>query len=118
MVTREYIPEAGNIVWLDFGPSQGHEQQGVRPGIVVSNSSFNIKTGISLVCPITKQDKGYIFTVTLKKGLKTSGVILVNHIKSIDWRTRKVQFIEKTEQQTLEDVQSLIKAILSGEHAS
>ena len=41
MVKKEYIPERGDIVWLNFNPQTGHEQKGKRPGLVISNETFN-----------------------------------------------------------------------------
>jgi mRNA interferase MazF len=94
MVMIKYIPERGDIVWLDFTPQTGHEQQGKRPAIVLSPQAYNKKTGLALFCPITSKQKGYPFEVEINTG-KINGVVLSDQIKSLDWQQRGVDFIEK-----------------------
>ena len=90
MVKRKgFIPDRGQIVWIDFDPQSGHEQSGRRPALVVSPADYNEKVGLSLLCPITSQVKGYPFEVEIPKGLGVSGVILSDQVKSLDWRARK-----------------------------
>ena len=89
----KYIPKRGDAVWLNFNPQAGHEQAGRRPAVVLSPEAYNAKTGLALFCPITNQVKGYPFEVTLPAGLKVSGVILSDQVKSLDWRARNVALI-------------------------
>jgi mRNA interferase MazF len=89
-----YTPERGDLVWLNFTPQQGNEQRGVRPAVVISPMKYNKKTGLAICCPITSTAKGYPFEVKIT-GKKISGVILSDHIKSLDWKIRKAKFIEK-----------------------
>jgi mRNA interferase MazF len=89
-----YIPNRGDIVWLNFSPHKGHEQKGKRPAIVISPKAYNQKTSLALCCPITSNVKDYPFEVDLK-GKKVSGVILADHLKNLDWKARKIKFIEK-----------------------
>lgn len=90
-----YVPEQGDIVWLDFNPQKGHEQSGVRPALVLSPSLYNKKTGLAIFCPLTTQIKGYPFEVLLPPGLKATGAILVDHVKNLDWRSRQARFCDK-----------------------
>jgi mRNA interferase MazF len=86
MVTFQ-APEFGDIIWLDFSPSIGHEQSGHRPALVLSQNSYNQKIGMCLACPITSKIKGYPFEVKLNtKSFK--GVALSDQIRSIDWQSR------------------------------
>jgi mRNA interferase MazF len=94
MSNPEYIPERGDIVWLDFNPQAGHEQKGRRPAIILSPKSYNKITHLALVCPITTQIKNYPFEVLLPKQHKTKGVIISDQLKSLDWYSRNVEFIE------------------------
>lgn len=103
MVRRIYVPERGDIVWLDFGPTKGHEQSGRRPALVISPRSYNGKTHLALVCPITLQAKGYNFEVPIA-GKNISGVVLADHIRNIDWEYRRVEFIGKASGQVSIDV--------------
>ena len=86
-MSRRYIPDAGDIVWLQFNPQAGHEQAGHRPALVVSPSSYNDKTGLMLCCPMTTQVKGYPFEVLIVS--ERPGAVLADQIKSLDWVARK-----------------------------
>jgi len=87
-----YIPKQGDIVWIDFTPKAGREQGGSRPALVISRSRSNRRIGLAVVCPITKQIKGYPFEVPIPEGLAVSGVVLVDQVKSLDWQARAVEF--------------------------
>jgi mRNA interferase MazF len=50
-----FVPEAGNIVRLEFSPQAGQEQAGHRPALVLSHSAYNSKTGTMVCCPMTTQ---------------------------------------------------------------
>lgn len=93
MVKKMYVPNRGDVVWLDFDPQAGHEQKGRRPAFVLSSESYNRIVGLGLFCPITNQEKGYPFEVSIPADYAISGVILSDHIKSLDWRARKATFI-------------------------
>ncbi len=82
-----YIPDAGDIVWLDFDPQVGHEQAGHRPALVLSPASYNDKAGLMVCCPMTTQIKGYPFEVVIAG--KTPCAVLSDQIKSLDWRKRR-----------------------------
>lgn len=87
------IPKRGDAVIIDFDPQRGSEQAGRRPALVLSPSNYNDKVGLALVCPITRQIKGYPFEVDIPSGLPVEGVILADHIKSFDWRARKAKVV-------------------------
>ena len=105
MVESSYIPEKGDLVWLNFTPQSGHEQAGKRPAIVLSASAYNEKTSLMIACPITSIKKGYPFEVNIK-GKKIEGVVLTDQVKNLDWRARKTTFIEKAPGSTLHSVQN------------
>lgn len=63
MSGRSYVPDRGDIVWLQFNPQAGHEQAGHRPALVLSPASYNRRSGLMLCCPMTSQRKGYPFEV-------------------------------------------------------
>jgi len=91
---------------------QGREQQGYRPVLVVSPFKYNRMASMVLVCPVTTRKIGLSFEVSLTEGMKTSGVILTDQIKSLDWRARKILFVEKVEQDLIEEVQAKIEALI------
>ncbi|KYC36574.1 cell division protein [Scytonema hofmannii PCC 7110] len=91
---------------------QGREQQGYRPGLVLSPFQYNKMSSMVLACPITSHKKGLSFEVALMDGMKTKGVILTDQVKSLDWKARKVVFVEKVEQDLMEEVQARIETLI------
>jgi len=107
----KYIPEAGDIVALTFDPQSGHEQKGRRPALIVSNKTFNKHLGLVFACPITNSKKDFPFH--LKVGSKQlTGYIMTEQLKSIDYKARKIKFIEKATKETLEEVLAIIGSIV------
>jgi mRNA interferase MazF len=104
--------DRGHIVYLDFDPQVGHEQAGRRPGIVLSPKLFNQSTGFAVLCPITRQKKGYPFEVVLPAGLAVEGVILTDQVKSLDWRARRIQIQGKAPNQIVNDCLDKIHTFL------
>ena len=104
MVNKKYIPDRSDIVWLNFHPGSGHEQQGKRPAIVISPKKYNEKVGLGLFCPITSKIKSYPFEVRIKNE-KIDGVVLADQIKSLDWKKRGIEFITK---ETTEKINEII----------
>ncbi len=98
----DYCPNRGDVVWLDFDPQLGHEQAGKRPALVISQFDYNKKVGLALFYPITSQIKGYPFEVEIKL-TKINGAVLADQIKSLDWRARKIKFIEIAPEEVLEE---------------
>jgi mRNA interferase MazF len=111
---NRYIPERGDIVWLDFDPQAGHEQAGRRPAFVLSPAAYNGKTGLMLCCPITSQVKGYPFEVAVEGVTKARGVILADQVKSLDWQVRRAEKLGKVTKPVLEEVIDKVRAILEG----
>ncbi|MBU1052237.1 MAG: endoribonuclease MazF [Proteobacteria bacterium] len=96
MVTNsDYVPDRGDAVWINMNPQAVHEQAGRRPAIVLSPISYNRKVGLALFCPITNQIKGYPFEVNIPSGLKVTGAVLSDQVKSLDWKIRNTEFYDK-----------------------
>ncbi len=89
---KEYIPNHGDIIWVNLEPIKGHEQGGTRPSLVLSNTKYNDKTGMVIIAPITSKPKAYAGEIPLPKTSKITGVILSDHIRNLDWVERPVQF--------------------------
>ena len=111
MVNSNYIPERGDLIWLNFTPQSGHEQAGKRPAIVLSSSKYNKKTGLFITCPITSKIKGYPFEVPVESK-NISGVVLSDQVKIFDWKTRKAVFIEKASNETVKKVQENLLVLI------
>ena len=109
-----YCPKRGDVVWISFSPQAGHEQAGHRPALVLSPQSYNRKVGLAILCPITSQVKGYPFEVVIPTGLKASGAVLSDQVKSMDWRARKASRLcslpETAVRQVLNKVGTLLDA--------
>jgi mRNA interferase MazF len=112
LVTPVYIPDRGDIIYLNFDPTKGHEQRGHRPALVLSPISYNRKTSLALFMPITNRQKGYPFEVVLPEELKTQGVVLSDQIKCLDWKDRSIEFVEVAPESLIEAVQAKIEPLL------
>jgi mRNA interferase MazF len=112
MVIDAYIPEAGDIVWLDFTSQSGHEQARRRPGLVISPKKYN-RIGLALICPITSKQKGYPFEISLSSsdGIP-SGVVLADQIRSLDWKARNASFKETADAAVMDGVKDLLLLLI------
>jgi len=108
---KKYIPRQGDFVIITFDPQAGHEQKGRRPGLVVSKDDFNT-CGLAMVCPITNTDRNFPFHVPVPDDSRLSGYIMAEQVKSIDFKVRKIKFVEKAPEEVLTEVLSLIDAVL------
>lgn len=106
------VPDAGDIVWLNFTPQSGKEQAGRRPALVLSPQAYNDKVGLMVVCPITSKSKGYVFEVALPEGSPVSGVILSDHVKSVDWKSRGAVIAGRAPNECRQHVQAMLKTLL------
>ena len=109
-MVKEYIPKQGDIVYLDFNPTKGHEQKGKRPAMVVSISVFNKNTNMAIVCPITSNTKEFPTHYLLEDTKKIKGKVLCEHIRSIDYKERNASFVEKASENDLMSVIMLLNA--------
>lgn len=107
-----YVPDQGDIVWLDFDPHAGHEQAGHRPAMVLSPAAYNGKTGLMLCCPMTTQIKGYPFEV-LVSGRPPSAA-LADQVKSLDWVVRKAKKKAKATPEEMAEVRAKVLALVGG----
>lgn len=109
-MAKRYIPDAGDIVWLQFDPQAGHEQAGHRPALVLSPAAYNGKTGLMICCPMTTRIKGYPFEVEIAGNRE--GAALADQVKSLDWRARKAVLKGQASSLELADVRAKIAALL------
>ena len=107
-----YVPESGDLVWLTFDPQSGREQAGRRPALVLSPKIYNAKSGLALACPITNQAKGYPFEVAIPAGHGITGVILADHVKSVDWKARRAEKLGRCPTEAVEEVRAKLAPLL------
>ena len=110
-MSASYIPDAGDIVWLNFTPQTGHEQAGRRSIVVLSPKVYNSKTGFLVCVPITSQIKGYPFEVLLS-GAEVSGAALADQVKNLDWRSRQARYKGKISISEIQEIRAKIAALL------
>ena len=113
MSPARWTPKRGDAMWIDLNPQAGSEQAGRRPALVVSPRTYNGKVGLALLCPITSRAKGYPFEVAIPDGLKVTGVVLADQLKSLDWRRRKAAFIATLPADTVAEVLERVLLLLT-----
>jgi mRNA interferase MazF len=107
-----YVPDAGDLIRLTFDPQAGHEQAGRRPALVLSPRIYNHKAGLALVCPVTNQAKGYPFEVIVPSGCGVTGVILSDHLKSVDWKARRAEKLGVCPNEVMDEVLARLAPLL------
>ena len=107
-----YVPERGDVIWLSFSPQAGREQSGRRPGVVLSPARYNRRIGLALTCPVTSRVKGYPFEVALEGVGGVSGVILVDQLRSLDWRARQAERAGRAPQDVLAELLARLQPLL------
>jgi len=112
MAGRKYVPDRGDVVWLQFTPQAGHEQAGHRPALVLSPASYNRRSGLMLCCPITSRVKGYPFEVALGEGQALGGVVLADQVKSLDWKARQASKKGRASSQVMAETLSKLQTLL------
>ena len=105
-----YVPDAGDIVWINFDPQAGHEQAGHRPAVVLSPAAYNTKTSLMLCCPMTTQIKNYPFEVLIAGPARCA--VLADQIKSLDWRRRRAKRKGAVSPAELAEVRAKIRALI------
>lgn len=107
-----YVPRQGDLVSLNFDPQSGHEQKGRRPALVVSKDAFNKATGMVVCCPITNTDRRVPFHVPIAGRTSLTGYVMCEQVKSLDFKSRQMKFIEAAPTEVLEDVLAILDASL------
>ena len=110
VVAPRWVPDAGEIIWIEFDPPVGHEQAGHRPALVLSPAAYNGLTGLLLCVPMTTREKGYRFEVPIAG--KRGGVALADQVKSFDWRARRATQKGNASQSELDAVRIRIRQLI------
>jgi mRNA interferase MazF len=111
-----YVPDRGEIIRLDLDPQAGREQAGRRPVLVLSPASYNAKSNLAVICPLTNKTKGYPFEVSIEAGAVTdgsaTGVILADQVRSLDWVERNAEYFATLDDETVNQVTGLVLALI------
>ena len=112
MAPAGYVPEAGDVVWLDFDPQAEHEQAGRRPAVVLSPAAYNGRIGLLVCCPVTTRIKSYPFEVALSGA--PASVALADQVKSLAWRRRRAERKGVISPEELAVIRAKIRALIGG----
>lgn len=107
-----FAPDAGDFVWLTFDPQAGREQAGRRPALVLSPRIYNLRSGLAIACPITSQVKGYPFEAAVPPGHGAMGVILADHVKSVNWKAQRAEKLGQCPREVMEEVRARLAPVL------
>ena len=111
MVNKPYVPDSGDVVWLNLNPTLGREQKNRRPVLVLSPKSYNQKSSLVVACPITTKIKGYPFEVQIiNEGV--DNVVLSDQVRALDWRERDIDFYFRAPTAVLHEVQAKLATLL------
>ena len=115
MVVPQYVPDRGDIIWIDFDPQAGREQSWRRPALVLSHKKYNERAELVILCPITSKAKPYPFIVNLPDDLLSKpSYVLSDQVKSVDWLKRNATFLAKAPAQSVEAVTLFSVGIIKG----
>src|SRR4051794_10938611 len=103
-MTGRYVPDRGDLIWVNLSPAMGHEQSGRRPVLVISPRTYNRKTGLCVICTSTRQRKGYAFEVVVDDAPGKESVVLADHVRNIDWRVRQAERFRRVKPDVVEEV--------------
>ena len=107
-----FVPKKGDFIAVSFDPQSGHEQKGRRPALVISKDLFNKHTGLAIVCPLTNTDRDFPFHVRIPPEAKVTGFVMVEQVKSLDFRSRKAKRIGKSPDSLLNEVLAILDACI------
>ena len=108
----KYIPNQGDVVWLNFDPQKGKEIQKTRPALVISPKKYNVKTNLAIFMPITSHIKKYPFEVEINVN-NMQGAILCDQVRSLDWKEREASFITTLTDEVLEQAISKLHLLIN-----
>jgi mRNA interferase ChpB len=100
--------ERGDIYLVSLDPTQGHEQRGRRPVLVVSPGAFNRLTKVPIVLPITSggsfaRTAGFAVSLT-GAGIRTTGVVRCDQPRALDLDARGGRRLESVPAVIIDEV--------------
>lgn len=107
-MVKKYIPDVGDVVWINCDPSVGNEHKKRRPAIILSPRQYNKLTSLCVCCPMTSKQKGYPFEVAVDN----DSVVLSDQVRSLDWVSRKAEYKSKIDTKILNEVKNKIFILL------
>ncbi len=111
-LTAGNVPDTGDVLWVDFGSPVGREQAGRRPALVLSSRDYNAASSVLIVCPITRKQRDWPFTVAVPPIGLLSGFVLVDQIKVVDPAIRAFNKAGRVPADVLAEVRGQLAALL------
>ena len=102
-MTKGFVPERNDIIWLDFDPTKGKEIGKCRPALVLSSQAYNRQTGLLMCCPISTSLRGAKTEVPVQN-LSEPSVVASSLIRTLSWKDRKAKLIVKAEDGVMDEV--------------
>jgi mRNA interferase MazF len=112
-MSTNYIPDRGEVAWLELNfedTTQAKKER--KPAIIISPKAYNERTGLVIICPIKGKVKGYPFEVLIPDNMKITGVILADQVKSVNWKTRNIEYICKLPEEKFFEILSKLLTLL------
>ena len=106
-------PKQGDIIWANLNPKKGHEQQGFRPLLVISNDIVAQYTNIVIVAPISTTERRLPLYKDLPQAMKTKGTVLLDQIVAIDYTARNARFGERVPDSFLDEVLDIARRLFT-----
>ena len=103
------VPMQGDIIKINLNPKKGHEQQGYRPYICLSNKIISDIANIAVFAPISNTVRNYPLYIKLQ-GTITTGSVLLDQVVTIDYNARNFTFIESVPDDVIDEL--LAKVVL------
>ena len=113
-MTKLYIPERNDLIWLDFEPTKGKEIGKYRPAFVLSSKAYNQKTNTLICCPVSTSIRGGATEVSINS-LESPSVIAASIVQTLSWKERKCKFIAKAEEEVFKAVLLRLLPLLGAE---
>lgn len=110
-MSSTYVPDSGDFIWLTFDPQAGREQAGRRPALVLTPRSYNARSGLALVCPITNQARDILSKCPFRRVMGQLA-ILADHVKSIDWKARRAEKVGRCPVEAIDEVRARLAPLL------
>lgn len=112
-MNTNYIPDRGDIIQIELDVSDSTSgQRGKKNAMVISPKLYNEKTGLAIICPVKSKIKGNPFEVLIPDGLKITGIILSDQVKSINWKIRSAEYVCKIPEGKISEVISKLHTLL------
>ena len=111
-MTSDYIPDEGHIVYTNFTPSAGHEQDGYRPAVVLSKRAFNAN-GLMICVPMTTKVHGLPTEVPITSyDPDRPSAAIASQVQTMDYRHRSIKHVGRASVEELYHIRYIVKTFI------